>query len=262
MPVSARILLIFQNNIMEDIIKNPLFSSAEEICNHTVGCTKSKKNKKITSTERDLVLNKQDILNCIQFETSSFLFPTPVINRVEIGDLPELALPFSKALNGSNHDIVLVFYEPDINFTRVIHNPKRYVEPLRKFAYVVGPDYSQKIGMNPFVCYYNSWWNKALTAYFQVQGIRVIPNVTWSSPASYSYAFIGIPKNSVIAINCTGIIGNPASMYLWRKGYEEAIKVLEPTMIIRYGDKMPGEYEEISVYYENINLKNLRNHGR
>ena len=53
--------------------------------------------------------------------------------------------------------------------------------------------------------------------------------------------------------------GNYAAKYLWRKGYEEAIKVLEPILIIRYGDKMPGEREEISVYFENINLKNLRN---
>lgn len=48
-------------------------------------------------------------------------------------------------------------------------------------------------------------------------------------------------------------------MYLWRKGYEEALRVLEPILIIRHGDKMPGEREDISVYYENINLKNLRN---
>ena len=41
--------------------------------------------------------------------------------------------------------------------------------------------------------------------------------------------------------------------------YEEALRVLEPILIIRYGDKMPCEREDISVYFENINLKNLRN---
>lgn len=30
-----------------------------------------------------------------------------------------------------------------------------------------------------------------LTAFYQSHGVRMIPNVIWSDPASYSYAFIG-----------------------------------------------------------------------
>ena len=218
-----------------------------------------KKPKKNGSRTADLILNKQDILNDLEYIDSSAPFPMPKVQKVNPFDLPSIATPFSKALNGSNKDLVLVFYEPDTNFARILHNPKRYVEPLKRFTCVVGPDFSQKIGMTPFVNFHNHWWNMALTAYFQSQGVHMIPNVTWSNPASYSYAFVGIPKHSVIAINCTGIKGNHAAMYLWRKGYEKALRVLEPNLIIRYGDKMPGEREDISVYYENINLKNLRN---
>lgn len=207
----------------------------------------------------DLILNKQDILNNIEFVDVPGQLPIPNIKRVEMFDLPTNAVPFSKAISGSVNDLIVVFYESDNQFARILHNPKRYVEPLKRFSCVVGPDFSQKVGMNPFVCYENSWWNKALTAYYQSLGIIMIPNVTWSTPDSYNYSFIGIPKHSVVAINCTGIKGNHASMYLWRKGYQEALRILEPTLIIRYGDKMPGEREDISVYFENINLKNLRN---
>ena len=220
---------------------------------------KKKQRKKNSSRTADLILNKQDILNHVEFIDSTAPFPMPKVHKINSFELPNIAIPFSKALYRSNKDLVLVFYEPDINFARILHNPKRYVEPLKRFACVVGPDFSQKIGMNNFVNFYNHWWNMALTAFYQSQGVRMIPNVTWSDPASYSYAFIGIPRHSVIAINCTGIKGNHAAKYLWRKGYEEAIKVLEPVLIIRYGDKMPGEREDISVYFENINLKNLRN---
>lgn len=205
----------------------------------------------------DMVLNKQDILSSITFTKDSL--PIPIVHRVESIAPPSIALPFSKVINKQFSDTLVVFYEPDVNFARILHNPKRYVEPLRRFTYVVGPDFSQKVGMNPFVCYSNSWWNKALTAYFQSCGITMVPNATWSTPASYGYAFKGLPKQSVIAINSNGIKGNDAALYLWRKGYEEAIRMLEPTMILRYGDRLPGEWEEISVYYENLNLKNLRN---
>ena len=220
---------------------------------------KQKKQRKSSSRIGDLILNKQDILNQMEFIDSTAPFPMPKVHKVNPFELPNIALPFSKALNGSNKDVVLVFYEPDTNFARILHNPKRYVEPLKRFTCVVGPDFSQKIGMNKFINFHNHWWNMALTAFYQSQGVLMIPNVTWSDPTSYSYAFIGIPRHSVVAINCTGIKGNNVAKYLWRKGYEEAIKVLEPILIIRYGDKMPGEREDISVYYENINLKNLRN---
>lgn len=205
----------------------------------------------------DLVLNKQDILSSIKFTKDSL--PVPIVQRVESIVPPSTALPFSKVVNKRIADTLVVFYEPDVNFARILHNPKRYVESLKRFTYVAGPDFSQKIGMNPFVCYSNSWWNKALTAYFQTCGILMIPNATWSTPASYEYAFKGLPKHSVIAINSNGIKGNDAALYLWRKGYEEAIRVLEPTLILRYGDRLLGEWEDISIYYENLNLKNLRN---
>ena len=44
-----------------------------------------------------------------------------------------------------------------------------------------------------------------------------------------------------------------------RKGYEKTIEILEPEMIFRYGDKLEGELEEISVYFKNENLRRIRN---
>ena len=244
---------------MEDKIFNPDFFNGSEGMHSEAPAPKKKKHRSAGYRTGDLVLNKQDILDNVEFLTGPGQLPIPIVKRVEPFELPLQALPFSKVINKNNKDLMVVFYEPDTHFARVLHNPKRYVEPLKKFSCVVGPDFSQKIGMNEFMRYSNNWWNKTLTAFYQSQGVFMIPNVTWSDPASYAYAFSGIPKHSVIAINCTGIKGSHAAMYLWRKGYEEALRVLEPILIIRYGDRMPGEREDISVYYENINLKNLHN---
>ncbi len=244
---------------MEDQTFNPAFFCGEVGAHSIKRSPKKKKTRSPGYRTADLVLNKQDILNHVEFLMAPGQFPIPIVKRVAPFGLPSQALPFSKVINRAQKDSMVVFYESDTNFARILHNPKRYVEALKTFSCVVGPDFSQKIGMNKFVCFSNNWWNKALTAFYQSQGVFMIPNVTWSDPSSYSYAFLGIPKHSVIAINCTGIKGNHAAMYLWRKGYEEAIRILEPVLIIRYGDKMSGEREDISVYFENINLKNLRN---
>jgi hypothetical protein len=206
----------------------------------------------------DLILNKYDILKEIDYTTEDVL-PIPIIKGVDdIGTMNSL-IAFSKIFSTSNYSQIVHFYEADKNFVRILHNPRKYVDVLRQFTAVIGPDFSQKVGYPPFVCFENSWWNKAISAFLQSKGVVVIPNVTWSAPESWSYSFSGIPRNSIIAINSTGVLSSSFAKYLWRKGYEEAVRVLHPKLILRYGDIMPGEYVEKSVYFENINLRNLRN---
>ena len=183
----------------------------------------------------------------------------PVIEPAILSEPPVDLIPFSKTSTTKNYNLCPQFYENDSAFIRVVRHPEKYVERFKKFPYMIGTDISQKVGMPSIQREFNSWTNKLLTAYYQSQGIIVIPNVTWSTPDSFRYAFYGLPKHSVIAINSTGIVGKHASKYLWYKGYEEALKVLEPTLILRYGDVLPFEDKSISVYYTNHNLENLRN---
>ncbi len=232
-----------------------LFEELETIP-QTMGKPISQK-RSVNYRASDLILNKYDVLS--QLEYTDDVIGFPVIDRVEICGLPKQMISFSKCLATTNYNQIVNFYESDVSFARIHHNPKRYIQRLGKFSAVIGPDFSQKIGYPPFVCFENSWWNKAYTAYFQKNGIFAIPNVAWSTPSSFEYAFKGLPKRSVIAINSTGILSNDASKYFWRKGYEMAHRVLDPICILRFGDVMPGEDVSISIYFENINLMNLRN---
>jgi len=154
---------------MEDEFFNPGFFDGMGDLLQQDSRNKQRKRRKSSSRTGDLILNKQDILNDLEFIDSTAPFPMPKVQKVAPFDLPSVATPFSKALNRANKNTVVVFYEPDTKFARILHNPKRYVEPLKKFTCVVGPDFSQKIGMSPFVNFYNHWWNMALTAYFQSQ---------------------------------------------------------------------------------------------
>jgi hypothetical protein len=219
--------------------------------------TEVHKKRSVGYRTADLVLNKFDILGGLSYMDDEY--GMPIMCSVNLFELPKKAIAFSKALANHNYDQMVHFYESDCAFARILHNPKRYSKMLSKYPVVIAPDFSQKVGYPRFICIENNWSNKAIGAYLQSIGITVIPNVTWSTPDSYSYALSGIPKNSVIAINSTGVVSNPASIYLWRKGYDKAIEELTPTRIIRYGNVMPGEYADISAYYDNINLQNLRN---
>lgn len=188
----------------------------------------------------------------------------PIIDGYEVTDpLPERIIAFHEAMNASqtDFDAIVHFYISDSLFIRLFHNPDKYVPKLKQFKYVLSPDMSQYIEM-PFFSRYNSnCHNKAMAQYLQRQGVNIIANVTWSLLDSYEYCFAGIPKGTTIAINSNGVNASTDSKYLWHRGYEEAIRILQPTRIIRYGQKMEGEREDISIYYDNTYLRRVR-HGR
>lgn len=211
----------------------------------------------MTGKIADYHLNKLDILSGLTFTEGCC--GVPVIQPTDIDEIPTAMIAFSKAVSSKSFNKTVHFYESDRSFARIMHNPMKYVAILNRFKYVISPDFSQHLDMPKFLCMQNSWWNNAFGAYWQSQGIKVIPNVTWSRPESYFYAFTGIPKQGIVAINCTAIKGNPMSRYFWMKGYEAAISALDPKLIIRYGDKMPNEDESRSIYFENENLKRLMN---
>ena len=84
-------------------------------------------------------------------------------------------------------------------------------------------------------------------AYWQLNGITVIPNVTWSTESSYDWCFDGVPKNSVVSISAIGCMREPEARYLFFKGYEEALKRLEPKLVLlRCGEAYRQEIIEMT----------------
>ena len=188
----------------------------------------------------------------------------PIIDGYEVtGTLPKRIIAFHEAMNVSqtDFDAIVHFYISDNLFIRLFRDPDKYVSKLKQFKYVLSPDLSQYIEMPYYLRYSNNCQNKAMSQYLQRQGVNIIANVTWSLPDSYEYCFAGIPKGTTIAINSNGVNASTDSKYLWYRGYEEALRQLQPTRIIRYGQKMEGEREDISVYYDNTYLRRVR-YGR
>ena len=184
--------------------------------------------------------------------------PLPVLKPINV-IYPKRLVPFNVAYATKDHDCTVHFYIADRLFLRVLRHPEKYLEFFQNCHSVIGTDLSQYANMSAEDRYYSAYINRAFTAYLQQNGVQIIPNVTWSLPDSYSYSFSGLPENSVVAINCMGVLKHATSKYLWHKGYEEAYSTLHPHLIIRYGCVMPNEHSELSVYFENERLMFLRN---
>lgn len=186
-------------------------------------------------------------------------FGMPIIQANTINPNTSITTPFDRIGSKSvSLDSLVMFYIHDYRFHGALNHPWDYTQRLLSYAGVIGPDLSQYIDMDYTTRLYHNYLNKVCMAYWQVQGVNIYPNVTWSLPDSYEYCIEGLPQNSIIAINSTGVPKYDFSKALWLKGYNYVVERLKPTLILRYGPIIEGEYKEISQYLTNSQLKQLR----
>ena len=74
--------------------------------------------------------------------------------------------------------------------------------------------------------------NRWVGAHWQSKGKIVIPTVSWSTEESFEFCFNGIEKGSIVAVSTVGCRRMKESFL---KGYNEMLRVIEPTNIICYG---------------------------
>lgn len=136
------------------------------------------------------------------------------------------------------------FCYDDYKFISAWRNPDKYLERLRKFKAVVSPDFSLYTdfpkALQILSCYRRQWCG----AYWKFMGIDVIPDVVWGDKDSFDFCFEGIPRHSTVAVSSVGVKRdsewNDKKNSLFRIGYNEMLKRLEPTTILFYGDMIDG----------------------
>ena len=193
----------------------------------------------------------QDINACLNFTDK---YESPKV-KANLGDCPYTLWGFGRRKETLRKDIAIHFFIHDYKFIAVLNNPYKYLEELRKYRWVIAPDFSVQPQMPLEDKRYNIFNIKRITAWWQYNGINVIPNVVWCSGIDYEYCFDGLPTHSIIAINSTGVGHDERSKQIWIEGYRKALKCLKPKTIIRYGAKQDGEDESISIYFGNDNRK-------
>ena len=217
---------------------------------------------KVKKERKTFKLNKKELFHSDLYGDMPQYCSTPLPALVPYcGETPTRLVPFNEAYAYKDYNCTVHFFINDLLFIRVLRNPEKYLEFFKKCNSVIGTDLSQYADMPAEDRYFCAYINRAFSAYLQRNGVKVIPNVTWSLPDSYVYSWSSMPRHSMIAINCKGILKHDLSKYLWYRGYEEAVSTLQPSLIVRYGTKMPGEYTSISRYFENERLNYMR-YGR
>lgn len=147
------------------------------------------------------------------------------------------------------------FYTEDKKFESTWTFPRKSLSKIARYPMVISPDFSVYENLAFPQKFWNIFRNKFLAAWWQYNGLNVIPNVSWMHGQDYAMSFDGWPKHSVIAVNSTGINDDEKCKIMWLEGYKVMLETLEPAHILRYGAKIEGENEAISTYYDNDNKK-------
>lgn len=154
-------------------------------------------------------------------------------------------------------DYIAHFYYDDFKFINAWRDPDKYIERLKQFKAVISPNFSLytdfPVTLQILSCYRRQW----CAAYWQSLGIDVIPGVVWGEPKSYDFCFDGLPKHGTVCVSGIGRKNNPRwngkEDDLFRKGYNEMMKRLEPTTVIHYGeyflDGLEGNIIEVPSFY-------------
>lgn len=153
------------------------------------------------------------------------------------------------------------FYTSDSNFEAFWNFPFRYLRFLKRLEYVISTDYSIYTNMVLMQKLWNSFRNKLMSAFYQRNGINLIPSPSWGDLENIEIYMEGWPKRSVVSINSTGIGKDKRCRHIWLDGYNAMLDILKPIHIIRYGGYIEGERKDISTFYSNNNKKGYR-YGR
>lgn len=217
--------------------------------------TQVKRNKDNYRKRIDNALQRVNEFDLMQ---ASVIMPT--LRPYEIESVPKKLVPYNVWRSDRTKGDCIHFFINDYMFIGLLNASDEELRELAKVRWVITPDFSQYVDMASEQRLHNCLLNRLVAARMQSLGVNIIVNATWSTPSSFAYCFDGLPTGCAIAINSNGARRLDASKYLWRRGYEEAIRRLRPSIILRYGPKMEGEREDISIYYESEHLKRMR-HG-
>lgn len=166
--------------------------------------------------------------------------------------IPKKLIGFNYAKTSKERNTGIHFYLDDYQFERIWNNPEEYVDILEKYDCMLSPDFSLYLDMSYSMKIWNVFRSRLIGQYYQRQGIKVIPTLSWAEEETFEFCFDGIPKGSIVSISTIGVKRSNEAMNIWKNGVDEMIKRIEPSAILIYGGKIDYDFKNIRViYYEN-----------
>lgn len=197
-------------------------------------------------------------LSLVDIESSSNNFwQMPIIKNDKY--IPKELIGFNYAKTSKEKNVGIHFYLDDYQFERVWNKPEDYIDILKQYECILSPDFSLYMDMPMPMKIWNIYRSRQIGQYYQQQGIKVIPTLSWAEKETFDFCFEGIPEGSIVSISTIGVKQNKEALKIWEAGVDELIKRIKPSAILIYGGKLDYDYGDIKVvYYDNKVTERLK----
>ncbi len=202
-------------------------------------------------------LAKQDpkLLRNEFVEDNFWGMPTIKKNLIDLGNIQMLGYNNVKSNDPEGAGKIIHFFIDDYKFSSSFdaayaHVSKQleiyegnafyFAKRLAPYDHVITPDFSIRPEMPLAVQMMATFKNRWVGAYWQSRELSVIPSVCWGGPDSFSFAFLGIERGSIVAISTWGC---KRQKRRFMAGYNCMLQEIQPSAIICYDypfDEMEG----------------------
>ena len=181
--------------------------------------------------------NNYDVFHSFLVEKADYdgYFELPKIRTSS--RLPDRVITFSKAMAKAwnDFDCWVMFYEHDVKFERLWHNPKQYLAKLKKFKGIISPDFSLYRNMPLCMQMLNTYRGRAIAVWLQNNGVEIIPNVRFGDERTFSFCFDAVEEYKTVAVGTHGCIRRKEDKIFFKIGLARMVQKLSPKTIIVYG---------------------------
>ena len=136
----------------------------------------------------------------------------------------------------NNANKIVHFFQEDHTFLRVYELPEKQLSKIASCYAAITPDFSLYADMPRALQINSVFQSRWCGAYWQDNGIRVIPSVSWSTPDSFEFCFDGLPNEAIVVVST---IGCKKVRKEFMCGYDAMLERIKPRTIICCGETFP-----------------------
>ena len=181
-------------------------------------------------TEKELLLRNGF------YSDNSLGIPGMYRQTVDLENVRFLGFQNTSKRSNETKNYTVHFFLEDKDFECVYKNPVVYVKRLLFFKQVLTPDFSVYTKMDRWRQIESVAHSRWCDAFWQQEGVLVIPTITWGSPESFDFCFLGVEEGSVVAVSK---IQNQQVRQEWLIGFQEMCRVIKPETVLCYGKVFP-----------------------
>lgn len=180
-----------------------------------------------------------DALNTSRLFPASNSLGIPDLRPAPLSAIPDYLIPYDSRVRAQTIDLTkaaIHFFQDDYRFEQVWSKPEKTLQGLDKYRIVLTPDFSLFSDWPVAVQLWNVYRARWCGCLWQEAGFQVIPTVSWGTPDSYRYAFLGLPAHSLLAVGTIGVdLDTPLVRQHFSAGFTHMVNLLNPTTVLCYG---------------------------